>query len=71
MPVGFMGNISGVNEHSPAFLNHLDKINIKLGVQVKVEDRNDYDNSFWISIDSAEPVFISKEVAKNLLVFKK
>jgi len=71
MPVGFIGIISGVNEHSQAFLNHLDKINIKLGVQVKVEDRNDYDNSFWISIDSAEPVFISKEVAKNLLVFKK
>lgn len=71
MPVGFIGIISGVNEHSQAFLNHLDKINIKLGVQVKVEDRNDYDNSFWISIGSTEPVFISKEVAKNLLVFKK
>ena len=71
MPVGFIGIISGVNEHSQAFLNHLDKINIKLGVQVKVEDRNDYDNSFWIRIGSTEPVFISKEVAKNLLVFKK
>lgn len=71
MPVGFIGNISGVIEHSATFLNHLDKINIKLGVQVKVEDRNDFDNSFWIIIDSAEPVFISKEVAKNLLVFKK
>lgn len=71
MPIGFKGNISGVSEHSPAFLRHLEKIGVGLGVLVKVEDKNEYDNSFWISIDKREPVFISKEVAKNLLVFNK
>lgn len=71
MPVGFRGNISGVSEHSQSFLKHLNKINIQLGVEVRVEDRNDYDNSFWIRVDRNSPVFISKEVAKNLLVFKK
>jgi DtxR family Mn-dependent transcriptional regulator len=71
MPVGFRGNISGVSDHSPVFLKHLEKIGITLGVEIKVEDKNQFDNSFWISIADADPIFISKEVAKNLLVFKK
>ncbi len=71
MPVGYIGNISGVSEHSTLFLRHLEKIGIALGVKVRVEDKNEYDNSFWISIENNEPLFISKEVAQNLLVFKK
>jgi DtxR family Mn-dependent transcriptional regulator len=71
MPVGYTGHVSGVSEHSAAFLKHLEKIGIGLGVLVKVEDKNEYDNSFWIRIETQEPVFISKEVAKNLLVFNK
>lgn len=71
MPIGFIGNISGVSEHSTAFLKHLEKIGVGLGVQIKVKERNEYDNSIWISIENKESVFISKEVAKNLLVFSK
>ncbi len=71
MPVGFKGNISGVSDHSPVFLKHLEKIGITLGVEIKVEDKNQFDNSFWISVANTDPIFISKEVAKNLLVFKK
>lgn len=71
MPKGFKGNIAGVSEHSAIFLKHLEKLSIGLGVSITVDDKNDYDNSFWISVDKNEPVFISKEVAKNLLVFKK
>ncbi len=70
MSVGFVGNISGVSDHSPVFLQHLEKIGIGLGVEIKVEDKNQFDNSFWISIGKSDPIFISKEVAKNLLVFK-
>lgn len=71
MPVGFKGQISGVSDHSPVFLKHLEKIGITLGVEIKVEDKNQFDNSFWISVANADPIFISKEVTKNLLVFKK
>jgi DtxR family Mn-dependent transcriptional regulator len=71
MPIGFVGNISGVSEHSATFLKHLEKIGVGLGVLVTVEDKNEYDNSFWIRIEKNEPLFISKEVAKNLLVFNK
>jgi DtxR family Mn-dependent transcriptional regulator len=71
MSVGFVGNISGVCDHSPVFLKHLEKIGITLGVEIKVEDKNQFDNSFWISVADADPIFISKEVAKNLLVFIK
>ncbi len=71
MPVGFKGQISGVSDHSPVFLKHLEKIGITLGVEIKVEDKNQFDSSFWISVANADPIFISKEVTKNLLVFKK
>lgn len=71
MPIGFVGNVAGVSEHSKVFLKHLEKLNIGLGVSVQVEDKNEYDNSFWISVEKNEPVFISKEVAKNVLVFNK
>ncbi len=71
MPVGFKGQISGVSDHSPVFLKHLEKIGITLGVEIKVEDKNQFDNSFCISVANADPIFISKEVTKNLLVFKK
>jgi DtxR family transcriptional regulator, Mn-dependent transcriptional regulator len=71
MPIGFTGNVSGVSEHSASFLKHLEKIGIGLGVSLKIEDKNEYDNSVWVRIEMQEPVFISKEVAKNLLVFNK
>lgn len=71
MPVGFIGNISGVSEHSTSFLKHLEKIGVGLGVKITVKEKNEYDNSIWISIENKESVFISKEVAKNLLVFSK
>lgn len=71
MPKDFEGNIAGVSEHSSAFLKHLEKLKIGLGVQVKITDKNEFDNSLWISINGSKSIVISKEVAKNLLVFKK
>lgn len=71
MPNNFEGSIAGVSEHSSSFLKHLEKLKIGLGVEVKIIDKNEFDNSLWISLDANKPVVISKEVAKNLLVFKK
>ena len=71
MPKDFEGSIAGVSEHSSAFLKHLEKLKIGLGVQVKITDKNEFDNSLWISINGSKSIVISKEVAKNLLVFKK
>lgn len=71
MPTGYEGKISGVTEQSQVFFKHLEKIGISLGVHVQVMDKNEFDHSFWLSINKQEPIFISKEVAVNLLVFSK
>jgi len=62
------GKLSGVKEHSPSFLQYLEKVGLQLGSNIKVEDKNDFDQSVWISINGAEPVTISKEIAQNLFI---
>lgn len=69
MPIGFIGKVAGVSEHSAAFLKHLEKIGISLGVELTITEKNEFDHSISIHIGDESPVFISKEVALNLLVF--
>ncbi len=69
MNVGFKGRVAGVSEHSAAFLNHLEKIGITLGVEIEIAEKNEFDHSIRIDVAGESPVFISKEVALNLLVF--
>lgn len=58
----------GVLVHSPAFLQHLDKQQIKLGCGLKVLEISDFDKSYGILLDGKTTIFVSNEVAKNLLV---
>lgn len=60
--------MTGVSEHSSAFLQHLDKSGLMLGCQIKVQEINKFDKSINVLIDNSHIVFISHEVAKNLLV---
>ncbi len=69
MNVGFKGRVAGVSEHSAAFLKHLEKIGITLGVEIEITEKNEFDHSIRIDVAGESPVFISKEVALNLLVF--
>ncbi len=70
MEIGEKGNISGVEEHSPMFLQYLERIGIYLGVEIKIEDKNEFDQSMWISIDNAKPITITEKVANNLFIFE-
>ncbi|MFN8345464.1 MAG: metal-dependent transcriptional regulator [Spirosomataceae bacterium] len=60
--------MTGVCEHSSAFLQHLDKSGLTLGCLIKVQEINKFDKSVNILIDNRQSLFISYEVAKNLLV---
>jgi DtxR family Mn-dependent transcriptional regulator len=66
--VGSDGVIRAVKDTSPAFLQHLDKLGAQLGAKVKVMEKVEFDNSMQIQIDQSPPVFISNQVAENLLV---
>ncbi len=59
--------ITGVKDHRPSFLNFLEEINIKLGVEVNIISKREFDGSLEIKINS-NTVNISKEVSANLFI---
>jgi DtxR family Mn-dependent transcriptional regulator len=64
--------LMGVSEHSKAFLQHLSAIGLKIGDGIKVEEINEFDNSYLIKINNKHTHFLSNKVASNILVeFKK
>ena len=58
----------GVVDHSPAFLQYLDKIELTLGNQIKIKDIVEYDKSLLVSINNKTKTHISNQVANNILV---
>ncbi len=69
--VGQLVLIMGVLEHSPAFLQHLDRIGLTLGSEIGIRQVNTYDKSVLLSQPDGTTTFISQEVARNILVQKK
>lgn len=68
LATGSDGVIMAVKDSSPAFLQHLDKLGAYLGARVKVTEKVEFDNSMQIQIDQSTAVFISNQVAQNILV---
>jgi DtxR family Mn-dependent transcriptional regulator len=64
---GENGIISGVREHSPSFLKHLENNDLVLGKKVLLKERIAFDDSLIIEITNKR-LTITKEVAKNLLL---
>jgi DtxR family transcriptional regulator, Mn-dependent transcriptional regulator len=58
----------GVSIHSSSFLKHLDLYGLNLGSQIQITAINEFDKSHQISINQQAPIFVSFEVAKNILV---
>jgi DtxR family Mn-dependent transcriptional regulator len=62
------GIVVAVKDTNPLFLQHLDRIGIYLGAKTKIIDRVEFDGSMEILVDSSKKLFISKEIAQNVLV---
>lgn len=60
--------LMAVLEHSTEFLQHLNHSNLTLGSLVTVSEINGFDKSVLVQIGLDRTVFVSHEVAKNLLV---
>lgn len=60
--------MTGVVDHSTAFLQYLDKMEIALGNEIKIKDIVPFDKSLQIIVNKGQGIFISNEVAKNILV---
>ena len=61
------GTIAGVADHSPAFLQYLEKTRLIIGETITVTDVSDYDMSVLLNTSNKE-MNISREVAKNILI---
>lgn len=59
--------MTGVIDHSPSFLQYLDKSGITLGNEIKIKDLIEFDRSLQIIVNK-RTLFISNDVAKNILV---
>jgi DtxR family Mn-dependent transcriptional regulator len=60
--------VTGVVDHSMSFLQLLDKSGIQLGSKLKVKSVQTYDNSLSILLNGKGSLFISSQIAKNILV---
>lgn len=62
------GIIMSVKDSSSPFLQYLDKIGAYIGAKVKIMDRVVFDGSHEILLDNKRTLFVSKEVAQNILI---
>ena len=61
------GIISGVLDHSSAFLQYLEKQSLTIGKAIKVTEIIAYDNSMVLQVENHQ-THISRDVAANLLI---
>lgn len=59
--------MTGIENHTPSFLQHLDKLGLKLGVNITIKDIVDFDKSILVSINDKKDVYLSQELANNIL----
>lgn len=57
-----------VKDTSSAFLQHLERFGLRIGVQLEVSEFLPFDNSVMVSIGGAPPAMLSDKIAANLLV---
>lgn len=68
LKTGQQAILMGVLDHSQAFLQYLDRAELFLGCQLMVVDTNEYDRSFLLRAENKKNLFVSNQVALNLLV---
>lgn len=60
--------IKGVKDTSPDFLKFLKKINLDLGEELLVKEKETYDNSIRVALRNGNELSLSQQVSGNLLV---
>jgi len=62
------GQIVAVHDKSASFLRYLDKVGAYIGARIKVLEKVEFDGSIEILVDNKKTIFMSKDVAVNILV---
>ena len=67
---GDRGVVVGVQDHSPVFLQYLERLGLVLGVHLEVLERIDYDESMHLRIPDRKDQIVTKKVCQNLFIQK-
>ncbi len=70
MEVDQSGQIVAVKDSSAAFLKYLDKVGAYIGARIKILDKVEFDGSMEILVDQKKTLFMSKDVAANILAIQ-
>ncbi len=69
LEINKVAHIVGVKEHSNAFLQYLDAMQLVLGTKIKLVNRFEFDQSAVIEFfDTKKNITISHEISKNLYI---
>ncbi len=63
--------ITGVVDHSDAFLRYLSRIPLSLGDKIRVNTLNSCDGSMQVSVKGKKQIFLSSQMAENILISHK
>lgn len=70
MDIDQTGQIVAVKDSSAAFLRYLDKVGAYIGARIKILDKVEFDGSLEILVDQKKTLFMSKDVAANILAIQ-
>ncbi len=62
------GVVVGVNEHSAAFLQYLDRLGINIGTRIDVLEVFDYDGSRNVLINNEKEILLSGKICENVFL---
>jgi DtxR family Mn-dependent transcriptional regulator len=68
LAVNQCGVISGVRDHTSPFLQYLEKQQLTIGKKITITDIIEYDHSVALKTETDKEIYISREVANNLLI---
>jgi len=68
LEVGQKGVVVGVQEHSAAFLEYLDRLNLGLGSSITVLEIFDFDQSLRVVVNEEKEFTLTAKVAINLFI---
>lgn len=71
LKVGDEAELVSMKDTGIAFLNYLDRMELKIGAQIKILEIMEFDGSREIESNKIKNITISKQVSDNLLVIKK
>jgi DtxR family Mn-dependent transcriptional regulator len=60
--------LTGVTEHSAAFLQFLEKHGLKPGITLRITEIQEFDQSLLVALKNKTSVYLSHSVARQILV---